>query len=183
MAKETIETSDNLNEGRVKINDNFTEVYDSTGWGNYADNIYTVGSPLTITDGAAAVSLPNNKANTIETQKPTDVTTFYDGNVITGRNGDGINITIELKCKPLGVGASPKLTLYIDIGGSVGAIYTRDFVLSKGNGVEHYYLSSFNAYTLNTWESNGGAVMVSAENEDIAIYDIRYIITRTHKAK
>ena len=54
--------------------------------------------------------------------------------------------------------------------------------MSKGNDVEHYYLSSFNAYTLNTWEANGGTVkIVSDASADI--YDIRYVITRTHKAR
>jgi hypothetical protein len=191
MAQQTIGIGASANDGTgdplrtafTKTNENFDEIYGATGWGDYVDTTYTVGSPFSVVDGAAAVALPNNKGTVLETQKPIDITTFYDGSVITGRNGDGINITIEFKCKPTGAGASPRLSLYIDIGGAVGAIYVRDFVLSKGSGVEHYYLSSFNAYTLNTWEANGGMVMVSADNEDIDIYDIRYVITRTHKAR
>lgn len=154
-----------------------------TGWGNYSDTLYTVGAPFTVIDAAPAVLLPNNKGTTLEIQKPIDVDTFYDGTVITGRNGDGINVTIEFKCKPLGVDPSPRITVYIDIGGGIPELYTRDFVLSKGTGVEHYYLSSFNAYTLDTWEANGGTLYVAASGEDIEIYDIRYIITRTHKAR
>ena len=154
-----------------------------TGWADYADGTYTTGSPFTVTDGAAAVDLPNDASTTVDSQKPIDIDNFYDGTVITGRNGDGINLTFEFKCRPAGVGADPRLTLSIDIGGAVGEIYVRDFFLNKGNGIEHNFLSSFNAYTLNTWEANGGTVKVTSTNEDIEIYNIRYVITRTHKAR
>ena len=100
---------------------------------------------------------------------------------ITGRNGDGINITIEFKLRPT-TSSNTRVTLAIDIGGAVGEIFPRDFVLAKGNGVEHFYLSSFNAYTLGTWEANGGSVRVSS-TAPVQIYDIRYVITRTHKAR
>lgn len=90
-------------------------------------------------------------------------------------------LTIEFKIKPT-TAAITKLSVTIDIGGSVGEIYPRDFILTKGNGVEHFYLSSFGAYTLNTWEANGGTVKVITD-QNAQIYDIRYIITRTHKAR
>ena len=154
-----------------------------TGFGNYADTVYTTGSPFTVVDGASAVNLPNNAGSKYELQKPIDVTTFYDGTVITGRNGDGINITTEFKCRPTGAGVNPRLTVSIDIGGGIGELYPRDFFLTKGTGVTHNFLTSFNAYTLDTWEANGGTVKVTATNENIEIYDIRYVITRTHKAR
>ena len=176
-------TGDPLRTAFTKINDNFTEVYGSSGWGNYADTVYNTGSPFTVTSGASAVNLPNNALSKIESQKPLDITTFYDGTKILGRNGDGINITIDFKCRPTSSAVSPKITVFIDIGGAIAPLYTRDFVLSKGIGVEHYYLSSFNAYTLDTWELNGGAVKTSCEGSNIEIYDIRYVLTRTHKAR
>ncbi|WP_242131926.1 hypothetical protein [Aestuariivivens marinum] len=55
-------------------------------------------------------------------------------------------------------------------------------MLVKGNGVEHYYLSSFNAYTLDNWEANGGNVKISF-TVIADIYDIRFVIFRTHKAR
>ena len=154
-----------------------------TGWADYTDTTYTTGSPFSVIDGAAAVNLPNNAGTTVDSQKPVDVTSFYDGTVITGRNGDAIGIVIEFKVRPTGAGADPRVKVSIDIGGAVGEIFPRDFTLSKGNGVEHFYLSSFFAYTLNTFESNGGIVKVSCENENVEIYDIRYVVTREHKAR
>ncbi|MDD7886998.1 hypothetical protein [Flavivirga sp. 57AJ16] len=157
-------------------------ISDYTGWADYVDGTYTSASPLSLT-GSNKITLPND-ANTIrDSQKPTDVTEFYNStnSTITGRNGDGINIVIEFKAKPT-TGSITKLTIAIDIGGAVGEIYIRDFIMSKGNGVEHYYLSSFNAYTLDTWETNGGTVKIVSDAA-AEVYDIRYVIARTHKAR
>lgn len=152
-----------------------------TGWADYADGEYTSANPFTV--NTTKVTLPNDASNTVDFQKPLDITTFYDATsqTITGRNGDGINVVIEFKARP-NSSAIARLTVAIDIGGAVGEIYIRDFVLSKGNGVEHFYLSSFNAYTLGTFEANGGSVKI-VSTASVDIYDIRYVITRTHKAR
>lgn len=155
---------------------------DYTGWADYVDNQYTSANPFDLA-GGVEYTLPNNAATTRDSQKPIDVTTFYDSSnsTITGRNGDGINIVIEFKAKPK-TSSVTRVTLALDLGGSVGKIYPRDFVLAKGSNVEHFYLSSFNAYTLGTWETNGATVKVSSSSAS-EIYDIRYVITRTHKAR
>lgn len=153
----------------------------TTGWGDYVDSQYTSASPFIV--NTTKMTLPNNASTIRDSQKPEDVTTFYNSanTTITGRDGDGINIVIEFKARPNSAN-NTRLTISIDIGGAVGEIYKRDFVLTKGNGVEHFYLSSFNVYTLDTWATNGGTVkIVSTASTDI--YDIRYIITRTHKAR
>ncbi|WP_452232281.1 hypothetical protein [Lacinutrix sp. MEBiC02595] len=155
---------------------------DYTGWGDYVDGTYTSASPLTLT-AYSKVTLPNDASTIRDGQKPMDVTAFYDPttSTITGRNGDGLNVLIEFKVNPT-ANKTTKITVAIDIGGAVGEIYTRDFITSKGVGVEHYYLSSFNAYTLATWELNGGTVKIESDYA-AEIYDIRYILTRTHKAR
>ena len=158
------------------------KISDYSGWADYVDGIYTSASPLTLSAGVK-ITLPNSATVIRDSQKPIDVSTFYDNTTssITGRNGDGINIDIEFKAKPT-TAAVTKLTVAIDIGGAVGEIYTRDFIMSKGNGVVHYYLSSFNAYTLDTWQANGGKVKIVSD-ATAQVYDIRYVITRTHKAR
>lgn len=153
-----------------------------TGWGDYADTVYTTGSPFSVATGDGLVDLPNNAGTKVESQLPYDVATFYNGTTITGRNGDGLLITIEFKVRPTSAASNARVYVSIDIGGTVGEIYSRDFSLTKGSGVEHFYLSSFGAYTLNTWQTNGGTVKVQAINSAIEIYDIRYVLTRTHKA-
>lgn len=155
---------------------------DYTGWADYVDGTYTSVSPLTLT-AYSKVTLPND-ANTIrDSQKPIDIPEFYDPTTskIIGRDGDGLNIMIEFKVNPI-ANKNTKITVAIDIGSPVGEIYTRDFITSKGIGVEHYYLSSFNAYTLNTWAANGGIIKIESDFA-AEIYDIRYVFTRTHKAR
>ncbi|WP_055411776.1 hypothetical protein [Nonlabens sp. YIK11] len=161
---------------------------DFTGWADYVDTIHDTDNPFIVGDISSSISpnrvtLPNNAGTIRDTQKPIDVTTFYDSasQSITGRNGDGVNIVIEFKARP-NTTTESRLTIAIDIGAPVNEIYTRDFVLSKGKDVEHFYLSSFNAYTLGTWQANGGLVKVSC-TASTDIYDIRYVITRTHKAR
>ncbi|MCF7560890.1 hypothetical protein L3X39_09610 [Sabulilitoribacter multivorans] len=155
---------------------------DYTGWGDYVDGVYTSASPLTLSAGNK-ITLPNNATTIRDSQKPIDVTEFYNStnSTITGRDGDGINIVIEFKIRPT-ANQTTKITVAIDIGAPVGEIYIRDFITSKGVGVEHYYLSSFSGYTLGTWETNGGTVKIESDYS-AEIYDIRYVITRTHKAR
>lgn len=153
-----------------------------TGWADYNDSAFTVSSPLNITSGNK-VTLPNNASYTNESQQPVDIAHMFNvsDTTITGRNGDGLNVTIEFSVKPTTASVT-RITVTLDIGGSVGEIYPRDFILTKGNGVEHFYLSSFDAYTLGTWESNGAKVKVVSDAA-ASIYNIRYILTRTHKAR
>lgn len=155
---------------------------DYTGWAQYSDTQYTSSSPFVLTP-YIKTTLPNNAGITLDPQKPVDVTAFYNStnSTITGRSGDGINLVIEFKVIPTN-NKTTKVTVAIDIGGSIGEIFTRDFITSKGVNVEHFYLSSFNAYTLGTWEANGGTIKIVSDFA-AKVYDIRYVITRTHKAR
>ncbi|MEM5565090.1 hypothetical protein WNY78_08235 [Psychroserpens sp. AS72] len=162
------------------VDDNSSNDY--TGWADYIDGTYTSVSPLLLIANTKVI-LPND-ANTIrDSQKPVDIASFYDPTTskIIGRDGDGLNIMIEFKVRPT-ANTDTKITVTIDIGSPVGEIYTRDFITSKGVGVEHFYLSSFNAYTLNTWATNGGIVKIESDYP-ADVYDIRYVFTRTHKAR
>lgn len=161
------------------IDDNFSDLEGRTGWGSYSDTAYTSGSPFALTANTDTV-LPNNKGTVIETQKPLDVATFYDGTVITGRNGDGLSLTLECTVEPAS-GTNTYFEIWVDIGGSVGKLYPRTIPFVKG--VTAYSLNvSFTAYTLDTWQANGGTVYVRS-NTNCDIYGIRYVLTRTHRAR
>lgn len=50
MAKQTVESTDNLNEGRTKINENFTELYDTPiKSGTLTENVTLTGTTQTFT--------------------------------------------------------------------------------------------------------------------------------------
>lgn len=151
-----------------------------TGWGAYNDTQYTSGSPLSIIADTDTL-FPNNAGAVIESQKPSDVTTFYDGSVITGRSGDGALITIDLIATPTSV-ATTALEIWFDIGGAVGELYRRIVTFPKGNGIPRPINFTTSVYTLDTWEINGATVYVRA-NGPVDLYNIRYVITRTHKSR
>jgi len=168
------------------LNTMFSELFGRTGWGYYQDTQYTEASPFTVA-ADTDLTLPNNKGNVIETQKPSDVVTFYDGATVTGRNGDDIIISIDFTVVPTSVNATT-CEVWIDISGGTGTpanfanLYRRLFTFPKGTGVPRKISFSHSGYTLGTFEANGGVVKVRV-NGTAEIYDINYIIKRTHKAR
>lgn len=154
------------------------------GWGEYIDTQFTSGSPFLLTGGAQTI-LPNNAGTKREQQKPFDIASFYDSGTrkILGRNGDGLGILFEFKAEPTTAAGNVRIASSIYLSGAVGEIYPRDFPLTKGINETHYVLSSVNAFTLDTWEQNGGIIRLTAVNSDVNIYDIRYVFTRLHKAR
>lgn len=147
-----------------------------SGWGAY---INTAGTQSLT--AATKVSLTNNAGSTILVQHPTDVPALYASGKITGREGDAIGLTIELIFTPTS-GVASNFYIAIDIGGSIGEIYPRDFAILKGSGVAHKVSYSTMAYTLDTWEANGGTVKVESDGPG-DITGVRYVIHRLHKAR
>jgi len=168
------------------LNSMFDVIFGRTGWGYYVDDQYTSSSPFTVA-GDTDTIMPNNKASVIESQKPTDVTTFYDGTSILGRNGDGIGISIDFTIVPTNVNTT-LVEVWVDITGGTGTpenlanLYRRILTFPKGTGTPRKVSFSHIGYTLGTWEANGGVVKIRA-NGSAEIYDVAYIITRTHKAR
>ena len=167
------------------LNSMFTEIFGFSGWGSYTDTQYTSASPLSLLADTDTV-IPNNKGTVIETDKPSDISTFYDGTVITGRSGDDIIISVDFAVKPTNAGTD-FIEVWFDITGGTGTpvvlstLYRRIFSFPKGSGVERRISFSHSGYTLGTWEANGAVLYVKANNT-AEIYDISYIIKRTHKA-
>lgn len=146
-----------------------------TGWGAYVNT--AAAQAIVATTSTALV---NNAGTVIETQKPSDIATFYTAGKITGREGDGILINIELTFTPSS-GLASYLRVSIDIGGAVGEIYIREFSTVLGSGIGHALSYSTGAYTLDTWEANGGTIKVYSDGPG-TISGVRYVIHRLHKA-
>lgn len=169
----------------LRVYDMLAELFGATGWAVYVDDEYTSGSPFALAGDSVQRTLPNDAASSLtdESQLPTDVDTFYDEATqkITGRDGDGVLITVELTGRP-STATVTYMEVTVDIGGAVGDIYPRTLTFPKGNGVARTHSFTVAGYTLDTWEANGGEIQV-ASNANIDIYGVRYIITRTHKAR
>lgn len=156
---------------------------ETTGWGAYIDTQYSNINPFTLSEDTQVV-MPNNAGSKLETQKPPDIATFYDETIqkIPGRTDDGIAITVAFKAKPLSASANVRIQLSIFVGGTVGEAYAQEYALSKGNGVEHKLTFNGIGFQLDNWAIQGGELRIIAFNSDVAIYDIFYVLTRSHKA-
>jgi hypothetical protein len=159
----------------------FQTVAPITGWASYVDTQYQLEANAFTALADVTTDLPNNSGTIFDAQKPLDVPTFYDGTVITGRNGDQLDVMLYFQAVPSVV--NQWLEIWIDIGGGVGALYRQTFAFPRGTGVSRgivYGLPS--AYTAATWQANGGTVKVLS-NADVDIFDINYNFDRSHKAR
>lgn len=158
-----------------------TDANSVTGWADYVDTEYTTGSPFVLTSGQKA-TLPMNGGTIRDLYLPGEIDSLFNraDTAIIGREGDAIAINIEFQVRPTSAATDIRVKTTIDIGGAVGEIYPREQSLTKGNGVEHFYLTTTGAYTLDTWEANGGKIKVEAINGPVEIYNIRVVVFILH---
>jgi len=173
--------------GSIAISPANTPVNEITGWANFGDTQYTSGSPWQPT-ADQWTNVPNNGLDVITSQTPLDVTAFYDTvtSKITGRNLDGLLITVEFIGTPTTATATFLDTAFF-IGGGLGPlgdgrIYQRTLSFPKGQGVPRVHSFTVAGYTLGTWETNG-AIFQMNPTAALDIYKVRYVLTRTHKAR
>jgi hypothetical protein len=69
----------------------------------------------------------------------------------------------------------------LDIGGLMNFILTESKVFHKGINEEQIFNITFVVFSLNTFVVNGCQVKISAKTGNLSIYDIDYLIVRTHK--
>lgn len=177
---------DGVTAGGIKF-DSSPAGQSDTGWASYVDTTYTSGSPLTVSAGVVT-KLPNNAGTIVDSQKPSDITAFYDSTTqkILGRNGDGLGISLFFFAVPSA--ANQSIDMYIDITGGTGTpaslakLYRQTFPFPKGAGTARGILFDVtSAYTLNTWDTNGGDVYVESAS-DFDVYGMIFNFVRTHKA-
>ena len=155
-----------------------------TGWAQYTATNYTSGSPLSISQGATEV-IENNAGSTITSHLPYGVTSLYDETLfkITPQNiGDAYLIRVDFKAytsSPSGLAE-----IQLNIGGAQGVISRRKITFPKGTGSSNFISDSFTTaiHSLDTFVANGGQLQVESFTGITSIYDINFVIFRTHKA-
>lgn len=190
MAKQTINLGTTPNDGtgttlRVggdMINNNFTELYKSTGWEAVVDTVDTVGSPQTIAQGVTD-ELTNNAGTTFSTQLPTGVTSFWDdtNSKVTPENENDF-MTSSFMFKAKNDNIDGHFTLFIDIP-SLGERFTTVHRFPKGANTEHGFDIDICHFVSSQFAANGGIVKITAEVGDLEIYDKQFRFCRVHMAK
>jgi len=176
-------TGDTIRNSFDKVNDNFDEVYNFTGWEQITDSTYTVGSPLVILSGVTGKIL-TGAVTKIQTQIPFGVTTFWDetnDKIMAVNNGDAFTLSLRFKAS-MNV-ANGIADVDINIGGALGAISNETILFSKGSGVEQRFDIDMSYFTGATFIANGGTIEVKPVNGNISIYDIVIVLIRTHKGQ
>ena len=177
----TISNGESGSSVRTKLNAAIDLLNQQSGWATYVDTVHVdVGTAFTVAANTDT-DVPNNAGTVIDSQKPSDITTFYDGTVITGRNGDNLDMMVYFKAIPSAV--NQWFEIWIDIGGAIGELYRETFTFPKGAGTERGILYAIpSAYTLGTWETNGATVKCRSD-ASLDIYRINYNFDRSHKAR
>lgn len=181
MAIGTISNGEAGSSVRGKLNATIDLINQQSGWASYVDTQYPNSGTAFTVSANTATALPNNAGTVVDSQKPSDITTFYDGTVITGRDGDSLDAMLYFKAYPSHNNQS--LDIWIDIGGTVGELYRQTFAFPKGANTEKGILYALpSGYTGATWQANGGTVYVESDFSFDA-YDITYNFDRSHKAR
>ena len=163
-------TGDPLRDAMDKTNDNFTELYDRTGFFDYND-LATTATPIAVTSGTSPLALPNDELGpfTNKTYPPLGVTDVWDaaGGVFDWTElslGDLVDIRLDVDIITTVVNTEIKIDLSLGTGGSAYNIpwiletnfkATGTHKLNRFNGI---YIGDTN--TLN----NGGQFMISTDS-------------------
>jgi hypothetical protein len=186
MSKINIPVTVDWGPATVALNNMFTELYGQSGGASYFDGQYTQVSPFVLLPNVDT-ALPNNKQTVDETQKPSDVTTFYDGTKIILNEGDIIALSINFTLVPT-VTATDEVVVWVDSTGGTGvpAVYSELFKsitsFKQLVGAERNILYTANFLAPASWATNGGAVKIRS-NGTSNIYNIYFTISRIHKAQ
>ena len=149
-----------------------------TGWA-----VYNHGGANQAIAANTRTKLLIDGATKIESQLPTDTGPLWDTatSKIIGRNGDAIDIKIQFVFTPT-TAAATEIDIEVDIGSPVGVVEYDTRALTRGAGNPHNITLAFPAYTLNTWQANGGEIYVRADGPG-SVSALRIVIVRTHKAR
>jgi len=153
------------------------------GWAQYNDGQYIEASPLSVTVAAGATVVDIDGASSIKTYLPEGIADLYDvaSSKITPENvGDGYTFTFQFKGKSTSNNGAASFA--VNIGGSIGQIFKRDFRFPRGTGVEHDFYFTSQGYSLNTFVTNGGVLELTSKTGTNTFYDISLQIHRTYKA-
>ena len=184
MAKQTIDigtvandgTGDPLRTAMTKTNDNFTELYQVGGWGNYKDaattpatqSITTTPSLMQV-DGAGATS--NSDYLPGEIRGVSELWDNVNDKILPINIGDSYEVRVDITVTAKS-GSAGTIYLQLDIGGAATptiVVVEEDIVISKT--VPFIVSIPFPIFCLSTFKTNGGQIFLTADTGTITIGD------------
>lgn len=154
------------------------------GWGQFEDSRVTLGTPTQVlTSGARTLMLNNGALNTVQ-KSPSDLSVpLWD--VSTNKHVpisafDTYHVRIGLTAEGY-AGATPYIDIELDIGGSIGVIYSDSRSLRKGGAAQRLNFS-FPVFTGDTYFANGGSLYLTYQGTGTCtIYRTNILIIRESK--
>lgn len=154
-----------------------------TGFARYLDGTYTSGSPLTVNSGVTA-TFTNNAVNTLSTQMPSDMTMMFNPatqKIIAKNDGDVYLLSIRFKAKINIINGY--FDIKLDIGGTQGIISQESIVFTRDANTEQTFDVDLTLFSGSTFVANGGTLQINPKNGNMQVYDISFVLVRTHKAQ
>jgi len=182
MSKQTINigttandgTGDTLRDAMDITNDNFTEIYNTHGWANYAD-AETTPATQTINTTAAKLQIDGGGATSTSAYLPREIrgiSELWDttNDKITPINiGDGYSLRIDLEITAK-TGSPTELEMELDIGGgATPTIIIVDRIIPTGKAPPYTVSVGFPIFCLSTFKTNGGQIFLKTDTGTVTI--------------
>ena len=156
-----------------------------TGWAQYIDGEYTSGSPLSVNNSKVQITVnPTIGAGSkIETYLPAGVGEFWDdtnNRIQAQKEGDAYTVRLNFTGDPAGVSDFGQIIFDIGDGAPDIPIATRTVSFAKATATTVSTTTSL--FSLSTFVANGCKIYfdTSDSGDNVDIYDISVVITRTH---
>jgi hypothetical protein len=154
------------------------------GWARYDGTTYTTSSVLTVTAGAAAVTLPNNAGSVVNTYLNSSGE-FYNGATqkITPENeGDVYSMVVTFKAKSSNANQSRIDLSLSSTGATPYDRVSKTLSFAKENDTWENFYESFHFYSDADFVNSGNAIKISATGTNVSVADVIFFIQRTFNA-
>ena len=182
MAKQIIDlgttandgTGTPLRDGGTFINDNFTELYNTAGWGFYVHDqltpstqvVTTTATPLII-DGGGLTS--NTAYLPYEIRGTGQLWDTVNNKITPIGMGDGYSMRMDLQVTAKS-GSPTELILDLDIGGgATPTIIIVEKIIGTGKTPPYTVSVGFPIFTLGTFNTNGGQLFLSTDAGSVTL--------------
>lgn len=149
-------------------------INETHGWANYTDNQYTSGSPRTINNTRAQITINGLGTGTNTNYAPLNTTWWSNNTFMPVVVGESYVLRLSFKAVPSSPNDQFDVELQIDTG---NLVYVQSIEMIKGAGAEHLYSLTVPVYCLDTFLANGGKFFINT-SDNIDFYDFSILVQR-----